>query len=120
MDIASWEVHVRNAKENDLLRGEKVDILRRPAGSMTVALILSILYGVIRTGKLEVILNLWAIVGISLLVLAIHELGHVVFGVIGGLTFKFMTVGPITIQKKRENYAFEQINYGLTLEALQH
>ncbi|MEB4891090.1 hypothetical protein P9Y62_08030 [Bacillus thuringiensis] len=68
---------------------------------MTVALILSILYGVIRTGKLEVILNLWAIVGISLLVLAIHELGHVVFGVIGGLTFKFMTVGPITIQKEK-------------------
>ncbi len=88
---------------------------------MTVALILSILYGVIRTGKLEVILNLWAIVGISLLVLAIHELGHVVFGVIGGLTFKFMTVGPITIQKrKRENYAFEKINCGRTLEALQH
>ena len=97
-----------------------MDILRRPAGSMTVALILSILYGVIRTGKLEVILNLWAIVGISLLVLAIHELGHVVFGVIGGLTFKFMTVGPLLFKKKRENYAFEQINYGLTLEALQH
>ena len=46
-------------------------------------------------------MNLWAIVGISLLVLAIHELGHVVFGVIGGLTFKFMTVGPITIQKEK-------------------
>ncbi len=78
-----------------------MDILRRPAGSMTAALVLSILYGVIRTEKLEVILNLWAIVGISLLVLAIHELGHVVFGVIGGLTFKFMTVGPITIQKEK-------------------
>ncbi|MFB5568210.1 M50 family metallopeptidase [Bacillus cereus] len=68
---------------------------------MTVALILSILYGVIRTGKLEVILNLWAIVGILLLVLAIHELGHVVFGLIGGLHFKFMTVGPITFQKEK-------------------
>lgn len=78
-----------------------MDILRRPAGSMTVALILSILYGVIRTGKLEVILNLWAIVGILLLVLAIHELGHVVFGLIGGLHFKFMTVGPITFQKEK-------------------
>jgi hypothetical protein len=78
-----------------------VDILRRPAGSMTVALILSILYGVIRTGKLEVILNLWAIVGIALLVLAIHELGHVVVGLIGGLNFKFMTVGPITFQKEK-------------------
>lgn len=50
-----------------------MDILRRPAGTMMAALVLSILYGVIRTGKLEVILNLWAIVGISLLVLAIHE-----------------------------------------------
>ncbi|MCU5371715.1 MULTISPECIES: M50 family metallopeptidase [Bacillus cereus group] len=68
---------------------------------MTVALILSILYGVIRTGKLEVILNLWAIVGIALLVLAIHELGHVVVGLIGGLNFKFMTVGPITFQKEK-------------------
>ncbi|ADY24227.1 hypothetical protein BK722_20120 [Bacillus thuringiensis serovar finitimus] len=78
-----------------------MDILRRPAGSMTVALILSILYGVIRTGKLEVILNLWAIVGIALLVLTIHELGHVVVGLIGGLNFKFMTVGPITFQKEK-------------------
>ncbi|HGP3673670.1 TPA: M50 family metallopeptidase [Bacillus pacificus] len=68
---------------------------------MTAALILSILYGVIRTGKLEVILNLWAIVGIALLVLAIHELGHVVVGLIGGLNFKFMTVGPFTFQKEK-------------------
>jgi len=77
-----------------------VDILRRPAGSLTVALILSILYGVIRTGKLEIMLNIWAILGIFLLVVIIHELGHVVFGIIGGLTFKFMTVGPITVQKE--------------------
>ncbi|OTX98982.1 hypothetical protein BK731_28150 [Bacillus thuringiensis serovar muju] len=78
-----------------------MDILRRPAGSMTVALILSILYGVIRTGKLEVMLDIWAVFGIALLVLAIHELGHVVFGLIGGLNFKFMTVGPITFQKEK-------------------
>jgi len=78
-----------------------VDILRRPAGSLTVALILSILYGVIRTGKLETMLNIWALLGIFLAVVIIHELGHVVFGVIGGLTFKFMTVGPITVQKER-------------------
>ncbi|PFI24579.1 hypothetical protein COI75_09625 [Bacillus cereus] len=78
-----------------------MDILKRPAGSMTAALVLSILYGVIRTGKLEIILDIWAVVGISLLVLAIHELGHVVFGLIGGLKFKFMTVGPITVQKEK-------------------
>ncbi|PFJ07510.1 hypothetical protein COD67_21325 [Bacillus cereus] len=78
-----------------------MDILRRPAGSMTVALVLSILYGVIRTGKLEVVMEIWAVVGISLLVLAIHELGHVIFGLIGGLKFKFMTVGPITVQKDK-------------------
>jgi hypothetical protein len=78
-----------------------VDILRRPAGSLTVALILSILYGVIRTGKLETMLNIWALLGIFLAVVIIHELGHVVFGVIGGLTFKFMTVGPITVQKEK-------------------
>ncbi|WP_141530700.1 M50 family metallopeptidase [Bacillus cereus] len=69
---------------------------------MTAALVLSILYGVIRTGKLEIILDIWAVVGISLLVLAIHELGHVVLGLIGGLKFKFMTVGPITVQKEKE------------------
>lgn len=78
-----------------------MDILRRPAGTMTAALVLSILYGVIRTGKLEVMLDIWALFGIFLLVLAIHELGHVVFGVIGGLHFKFMTVGPITFQKEK-------------------
>ncbi|MGN5653888.1 site-2 protease family protein [Bacillus sp. Brlt_9] len=68
---------------------------------MTVALVLSILYGVIRTEKLEVMLDIWALFGIFLLVLAIHELGHVVFGLIGGLNFKFMTVGPITFQKEK-------------------
>ncbi|HDR8184981.1 TPA: hypothetical protein QC116_004439 [Bacillus thuringiensis] len=78
-----------------------MDILRRPAGSLTVALILSILYGVIRTGKLETMLNIWALLGIFLVVVIIHELGHVVFGVMGGLTFKFMTVGPITVQKEK-------------------
>ncbi|PHD62493.1 site-2 protease family protein [Bacillus wiedmannii] len=78
-----------------------MDILRRPAGSLTVALILSILYGVIRTGKLETMLNIWALLGIFLLVVIIHELGHVIFGIIGGLTFKFMTVGPITVQKEK-------------------
>ncbi|MCU5093968.1 site-2 protease family protein [Bacillus wiedmannii] len=78
-----------------------MDILRRPAGSLTVALILSILYGVIRTGKLETMLNIWTLLGIFLLVVIIHELGHVIFGIIGGLTFKFMTVGPITVQKEK-------------------
>ncbi|HDR6309052.1 TPA: M50 family metallopeptidase [Bacillus cereus] len=68
---------------------------------MTAALVLSILYGVIRTEKLETMLNIWAVVGISLLVIAIHELGHVVFGLIGGLKFKFTTVGPITVQKEK-------------------
>ncbi|EJV57998.1 MULTISPECIES: M50 family metallopeptidase [Bacillus] len=78
-----------------------MDILRRPAGSLTVALILSILYGVIRTGKLETMLNIWVLLAIFLLVVIIHELGHVIFGVMGGLTFKFMTVGPITVQKEK-------------------
>lgn len=78
-----------------------MDILRRPAGSLTVALILSILYGVIRTERLEIMLDVWALFGIFLLVLAIHELGHVVVGLIGGLNFKFMTVGPITFQKEK-------------------
>jgi len=78
-----------------------VDILRRPAGTMMAALVLSILYGVIRTEKLEIMLDIWALFGIFLLVLAIHELGHVVFGLIGGLHFKFMTVGPITFQKEK-------------------
>ncbi|WP_237981333.1 site-2 protease family protein [Bacillus thuringiensis] len=68
---------------------------------MTVALVLSILYGVIRTEKLEVMLDIWALLAIFLLVVIIHELGHVIFGIIGGLTFKFMTVGPITVQKEK-------------------
>lgn len=68
---------------------------------MTAALVLSILYVVIRTEKLEVMLDIWILFGIFLLVLAIHELGHVVLGLIGGLNFKFMTVGPITFQKEK-------------------
>ncbi|HDR7912568.1 TPA: M50 family metallopeptidase [Bacillus wiedmannii] len=68
---------------------------------MTAALVLSILYGVIRTEKLEVMLDIWTLFGIFLLVLAIHELGHIVVGLIGGLNFKFMTVGPITFQKEK-------------------
>ncbi|MGE6540469.1 M50 family metallopeptidase [Bacillus luti] len=68
---------------------------------MTAALVLSILYGVIRTEKLETMLNIWAVVGILLLVIAIHELGHVIFGLIGGLKFRFMTIGPITVQKEK-------------------
>ncbi|KAB2451105.1 hypothetical protein F8160_14995 [Bacillus sp. CH126_4D] len=78
-----------------------MDILRRPAGSLTVVLTLSILYGVIRAGKLEIMLNIWALLGIFLVVVIVHELGHVIFGVISGLTFKFMTVGPITVQKEK-------------------
>ncbi|GAB6537578.1 hypothetical protein bcgnr5399_53670 [Bacillus cereus] len=36
-----------------------MDILRRPAGTMMAALVLSILYGVIRTEKLEIMLDIW-------------------------------------------------------------
>lgn len=41
-----------------------MDILRRPAGTMMAALVLSILYGVIRTEKLEIMLDIWALFGI--------------------------------------------------------
>ena len=51
---------------------------------MMAALVLSILYGVIRTGKLvQKCIEIWAFFGIALLVLAIHELGHVICGLIG-------------------------------------
>ncbi|MBE7104309.1 M50 family metallopeptidase [Bacillus cereus] len=79
-----------------------MDILRRPAFSMFVAFVCSALYGFIRIEKVQVIIEMWAVFGIALLVLVIHELGHVIFGLIGGLKFKFMTVGPITVQKEKE------------------
>ena len=102
MDIASWEVHVRNAEENDLLRREKGGYFKKASwlndsGANFVHFIRSNPNWEIRS-NFEPMGNSWNF----LLVLAIHELGHVVFGVIGGLTFKFMTVGPITIQKKRK------------------
>ncbi len=54
---------LRNAKENDLLKAEKKlwDIKKASWLNWQLALILSILYGVIRTREIkEVILNLWA------------------------------------------------------------
>ncbi|MGG0730077.1 M50 family metallopeptidase [Bacillus paramycoides] len=78
-----------------------MDILRRPAFSMFVALVCSVLYGVIRIEKVQQVIEIWTFFGIALLVLVIHELGHVIFGLIGGLEFKFMTVGPITVQKEK-------------------
>jgi len=78
-----------------------VDILRRPAFSIFVAFVCSALYGFIRIEKVQQIIEIWAFFGIALLVLAIHELGHVIFGLMGGLKFKFMTVGPITVQKEK-------------------
>ncbi|WP_212936763.1 M50 family metallopeptidase [Bacillus hominis] len=78
-----------------------MDILRRPAFSIFVAFVCSVLYGFIRIEKVQVIIEMWAFFGIVLLVLAIHELGHVICGLIVGLKFKFMTVGPITVQKEK-------------------
>ncbi|PDY80356.1 M50 family metallopeptidase [Bacillus cereus] len=78
-----------------------MDILRRPAFSLLVAFICSALYEFIRIEKVQQIIEIWAFFGIALLVLAIHELGHVIFGLMGGLKFKFMTVGPITVQKEK-------------------
>ncbi|MGG5741253.1 M50 family metallopeptidase [Bacillus cereus group sp. IBL03679] len=78
-----------------------MDILRRPAFSLLVAFICSALYEFIRIERVQQIIEIWAFFGIALLVLAIHELGHVIFGLMGGLKFKFMTVGPITVQKEK-------------------
>lgn len=96
-----------------------MDILRRPAFSLFVAFVCSALYGFIRIEKVQQIIEIWAFFGIALLVLAIHELGHVICGLIVGLKFKLMTVGPITVQKKREKYEFEKIKYGCMLVASQ-
>ncbi|EJQ52087.1 hypothetical protein BWGOE3_50290 [Bacillus mycoides] len=78
-----------------------MDILRRPAFSLFVAFVCSALYGFIRIEKVQQIIEIWAFFGIALLVLAIHELGHVICGLIVGLKFKFMAVGPITVQKEK-------------------
>ncbi|PFK05698.1 hypothetical protein CN957_28005 [Bacillus cereus] len=78
-----------------------MDILRRPAFSLFAAFVCSALYGFIRIEKVQQIIEIWAFFGIVLLVLAIHELGHVICGLIVGLKFKFMTVGPITVQKEK-------------------
>ncbi|MBE7147094.1 M50 family metallopeptidase [Bacillus mycoides] len=78
-----------------------MDILRRPAFSLFAAFVCSALYGFIRIEKVQQIIEVWVFFGIALLVLAIHELGHVICGLIVGLKFKFMTVGPITVQKEK-------------------
>ncbi|MES9698824.1 MULTISPECIES: M50 family metallopeptidase [Bacillus] len=78
-----------------------MEILRRPAFSLFAAFVCSALYGFIRIEKVQQIIEIWAFFGIALLVLAIHELGHVICGLIVGLKFKFMTVGPITVQREK-------------------
>ncbi|HHT7235895.1 TPA: M50 family metallopeptidase [Bacillus cereus] len=78
-----------------------MEILRRPAFSLFTAFVCSALYGFIRIEKVQQIIEIWAFFGIALLVLAIHELGHVICGLIVGLKFKFMTVGPITVQREK-------------------
>ncbi|MFJ8529426.1 M50 family metallopeptidase [Bacillus sp. NPDC094106] len=75
-------------------------ILRRPAFSIVIAFVCSVIYGWIRPGKMQAVMELWGLLVILVLVFAIHELGHVVFGLLNGLQFKFMTAGPITIQKE--------------------
>ncbi|MDZ5606760.1 M50 family metallopeptidase [Bacillus pseudomycoides] len=77
-----------------------MDILKRPAFSIVIAFVCSVVYGWIKPEKAQVMMEMWAFVGIVVLVLAIHELGHVIFGLLNGLKFKFMTAGPITVQKE--------------------
>lgn len=77
-----------------------VDILKRPVFSIVIAFACSVIYGWIRPEKTQGLLELWGVLVILVLVLAIHELGHVIFGLLNGLQFKFMTAGPITIQKE--------------------
>lgn len=78
-----------------------MDVLRRPAFLMFVAFVCSAVYGFIRIEKVQQIIEIWTFFGIALLVVAIHELGHVIFGLMGGLKFKFMAVGPITVQNEK-------------------
>ncbi|MGG3520895.1 M50 family metallopeptidase [Bacillus pseudomycoides] len=80
----------------------KVDILKRPVFSIVIAFVCSVIYGWIRPEKMQGFMEIWGVLLIGVLVLAIHELGHVIFGLLNGLKFKFMVAGPITIQKEGE------------------
>lgn len=77
-----------------------MDILKRPAFSIMIAFVCSVIYGWMRPEKIQDLLEIWGMLVIFVLVLAIHELGHVIFGLLNGLKFKFMVAGPITVQKE--------------------
>ncbi|WP_459501747.1 M50 family metallopeptidase [Bacillus sp. C1] len=79
-----------------------MDILKRPLFTLVAAFVCSNAYIWIRPDKMQVFINMWGILVIGVLVLAIHELGHVVFGLLNGLEFSFMAVGPIMVRKERE------------------
>ena len=83
-------------------------ILKSPLG---VTLLIALLVVALQfTNMAEVARDIGILLLLAILTFFIHELGHVVFGVVAGYQFHFLTAGPITIERggirANESWAF--------------
>ncbi|WP_044640831.1 M50 family metallopeptidase [Risungbinella massiliensis] len=77
-----------------------MDLLKRPLFTiLTAAIISGALILFIPEWK-DALLNIWLMFMLWVVVVTIHELGHVLFGIYNGLNFQFFAVGPVLFQKE--------------------
>lgn len=83
-------------------------ILKSPLG---ITVLITLLVVALQfTNKAEIARDIGILLVFAILTFFIHELGHVLFGVLAGYRFHFLTAGPITIERSRirtnESWAF--------------
>ncbi|MCE5173037.1 M50 family metallopeptidase [Paenibacillus profundus] len=84
------------------------DILRRPVIGVAGALIATILLISLDPSWKADVLLAWKLAGVLLVVLFVHELGHVVFGSLTGMKLHFFTFGPFSITMKDGRLTFNE------------
>jgi hypothetical protein len=90
--------------------------MTRPLAVTIQVFVLSILVGYIVPSIQDELILIGASLFAGILAIAIHELGHVLFGIANGFRFLFFTVGPVTIENinnrihMKENKSWE--NFG--------
>lgn len=74
-------------------------MLRRPIIVILLAMAVSFLLCLLLPEWKPILTEIWMLLLIWFAVLFIHELGHVLFGILVNLRFQFLAVGPIFIQR---------------------
>jgi hypothetical protein len=85
-----------------------MSILKRPLSICTIAIIGSFVLIALFQDLEKIILSTWLILLSWFIAVTMHELGHVLFGVLNGLTFQFVAVGPFTISKEKNKLRFTE------------